>query len=185
MTDLATIAPGSVPGLIIEASHLAYDGIPLFQDLTLELRAGQWTGLLGPSGVGKSTLMRIAAGLDAGKGTYQATLSNGAPLKNSIALMAPQRDALLPWLSVLDNACLGARLREEPITERKDQAAALLTQVGLADYLDAAPVTLSGGHAPAGGTDPHADGRPPHRAVGRALCRARRPKPAQDAGPFI
>jgi putative hydroxymethylpyrimidine transport system ATP-binding protein len=144
MTDLATIAPGSVPGLIIEASHLAYDGIPLFQDLTLELRAGQWTGLLGPSGVGKSTLMRIAAGLDAGKGTYQATLSNGAPLKNSIALMA-QRDALLPWLSVLDNACLGARLREEPITERKDQAAALLTQVGLADYLDAAPVTLSGG----------------------------------------
>jgi putative hydroxymethylpyrimidine transport system ATP-binding protein len=88
--------------------------------------------------------MRIAAGLDAGQGTYQSTLTNGAPLKNSVALMA-QRDALLPWLSVLENACLGGRLREEPIEERKEKAAALLAEVGLADYRDAAPVTLSGG----------------------------------------
>lgn len=144
MIDPAATAPGSVPGLLIEATHLSFDGIPLFQDLKLELRAGQWTGLLGPSGVGKSTLMRIAAGLDAGEGTFTATLTNGEPLKDSVALMG-QRDALLPWLSVVENACLGARLREEPIAERKDQATALLEQVGLGEYLDAAPVTLSGG----------------------------------------
>lgn len=144
MPNPAASMPGSVPGLIIEAQHLAFDGIPLFRDLTLELCAGQWTGLLGPSGVGKSTLMRIAAGLDAGEGTYRARLTNGAPLKDSVAMMA-QRDALLPWLSVLDNACLGARLREEPIAERKEQAEALLVQVGLGEYLDAAPATLSGG----------------------------------------
>lgn len=144
MTDPAARVAGSVPGLLIEATQLSFDGVPLFQDLTLELRAGQWTGLLGPSGVGKSTLMRIAAGLDAGTGSYKATLTNGAPLKDSVALMA-QRDALLPWLSVLDNACLGAYPREEPLAERKDQAEALLVQVGLGEYLDAAPVTLSGG----------------------------------------
>jgi putative hydroxymethylpyrimidine transport system ATP-binding protein len=108
MTDPAATASRSVPGLIIEATQLTYNGIPLFQNLKLALCAGEWTGLLGPSGVGKSTLLRIAAGLGAGHGSYSARLTDGSALRNSVALMA-QRDALLPWLSVLDNACLGAR----------------------------------------------------------------------------
>ena len=144
MSSPAGTGSGSVPGLAIEVQGLAYDGIPLFTDLTLELRAGQWTGLLGPSGTGKSALIRIAAGLDVGKGAYRARPTDGAPLQASVALMA-QRDALLPWLTVLDNACLDDRTGDEPVAARKERAAALLTEAGLAEYLDAAPVTLSGG----------------------------------------
>lgn len=132
------------PGLRIDAARLAYDDAVLFQNLSLDLRPGEWTALLGDSGVGKSTLLRIAAGLDAGPGTYAARLDDGRAVQGHAALMA-QRDALLPWLSVLDNACLGSRLRGEPLADRRRHARALLAEVGLADYLDARPATLSGG----------------------------------------
>lgn len=141
-----------VPGLVVEAATLAYDGVFLFKDLRLELTPGEWTGLLGDSGVGKSTLLRIAAGLDAGPGDYRARLTNGssggasdgAPVSGHVALMA-QRDALLPWLSVLENACLGDRLRGTDSTADRERARALLTEVGLGEYLHAKPATLSGG----------------------------------------
>lgn len=136
--------PPAIPGVTIKAKHLAFDGVVLFQDLRLNLKPGEWTALLGDSGVGKSTLLRIAAGLDAGEGDYGARLSDGSPVQNHIALMA-QRDALLPWLSVLENACLGDRLRGTDATTQRERAAALLSGVGLADYLDAKPATLSGG----------------------------------------
>jgi len=143
-TDVPVAASGAVPGLVVEAAHLSYDGVTLFQNLTLDLRAGEWTGLLGDSGVGKSTLLRIAAGLDAGLGEYAVHLEDGGAADGRVALMA-QRDALLPWLSVLDNACLGSRLRGEPAAALREKASALLQQVGLGDYLEAMPATLSGG----------------------------------------
>ena len=143
-TDHAGAPSAAVPGVAIRVGHLAYDGVTLFQDLTLDLHAGQWTGLLGDSGVGKSTLLRIVAGLDAGPGTYTATLDDGRPVAGHVALMA-QRDALLPWLSVVDNACFGPRLRGGEQATVRERAAGLLAQVGLGDYLKATPVTLSGG----------------------------------------
>ena len=136
--------PPPVPGITVEARHLAFDGVVLFENLHLDLRPGEWTALLGDSGVGKSTLLRIVAGLDAGPGAYSARLSDCRPVQDHIALMA-QRDALLPWLSVLENACLGDRLRGTSAKAHAEQAATLLTEVGLAGYLDAKPATLSGG----------------------------------------
>ena len=136
--------PSQIPGVIVEAKKLAYDGIALFENLHLELRPGEWTALLGDSGVGKSTLLRIAAGLDAGPGAYCASITTGQSVERHIALMA-QRDALLPWLSVLENACLGDRLRGTNAKAHEERASQLLTDVGLGDYLDAKPATLSGG----------------------------------------
>ena len=143
-TAPAAGSTGSTPGLTIEAGRLAYENTVLFEKLTLELRAGEWTSLLGPSGVGKSTLLRIAGGIDVGDGDYRAVLSDGRSADGRVAMMA-QRDALLPWLSILDNACLGPKLRGDPLPERRAQARDLLSQVGLAEYLDAKPATLSGG----------------------------------------
>jgi putative hydroxymethylpyrimidine transport system ATP-binding protein len=145
MTETASAAdPDPVPGLTVEADHLAFDGVTLFRQLRLDLRPGEWTCLLGDSGVGKSTLLRIAAGLDAGLGEYRSRLGDGRPSAGHVALMA-QRDALLPWLSSLENACLGNRLRGEPRARQREHAAALLAEVGLGGYLDARPATLSGG----------------------------------------
>ena len=54
------------PGLTIGVRALAYGGVPLFDNLRFRLDAGRWTCLLGPSGVGKTTLLRLIAGLAPG-----------------------------------------------------------------------------------------------------------------------
>ncbi|MGC3940543.1 ATP-binding cassette domain-containing protein [Roseobacter sp. EG26] len=115
----------------------------LFAPIDLALPAGQWVCLLGRSGVGKSTLLRLIAGLDGG-GTFtgQITASDSQPLAGRISFMA-QSDLLLPWLTVLENTVLGARLRES----KPDLACAeaLLDRVGLSASRDKKPADLSGG----------------------------------------
>ena len=105
------------------------------------VEGGEFLVLLGPSGVGKTGLLRIAAGLaPPQEGTVSAT--DGRPLGNRIAYMA-QQDLLYPWASAMGNVSLGARLRGE----RPDPARALhlLDRVGLRDHAGALPATLSGG----------------------------------------
>ena len=118
-------------------------GRRLFAPIDLTLPASQWTCVLGRSGVGKSTLLRLIAGLEtAGRFTGTITASDGETLEGRVSLMA-QSDLLLPWLTVLENAVLGARLRgQDPdMTRAKD----LLERVGLAAYRDKKPAALSGG----------------------------------------
>ncbi|WP_111735648.1 ABC transporter ATP-binding protein [Roseovarius amoyensis] len=115
----------------------AIDGTPIFSHLDLTLTPDSWTCLLGASGVGKSTVLRLFAGLADGV-TFDGVLC--AP--GRVAMLA-QRDFLMPWLSVLDNVILGARLRGEhpDRTLARDR----LAQVGLADHVDKLPLSLSGG----------------------------------------
>ena len=127
---VASVASPPPLGLTLTARHVTYDGITLFRDLTLDLPAGHWTCLLGISGVGKSSLLRLLADLAPTGSDYHVQTSDNRPLTGRIAYMA-QQDFLLPWLSVLDNITLGARLRRQPAdTARADS---LLEQVGLAD----------------------------------------------------
>ena len=113
------------------------DQTPIFSDLDLSLKPNSWTCLLGASGVGKSTVLRLFAGL-AESVSFNGDLSD----PGRVAMMA-QHDLLMPWLSVLDNVLLGARLRGE----RPDRTLAhdRLAQVGLVDHADKLPPTLSGG----------------------------------------
>ena len=106
---------GAAPTVKLDAAALAYNGQGLFRDLHLTLAGGRTTCLLGPSGVGKTSLLRLIAGL-AVEAEGQACDSDGRPVQNRIAYMA-QQDLLLPWASVLDNVVLGTRLRGEPVTE--------------------------------------------------------------------
>lgn len=119
------------------------DGAPLFGPVAIELPAGRWTCLLGPSGVGKSTILRLIAGLPTGVG-FDGTIAadDGATLDGRVGYMA-QSDLLLPWLSVLDNVMLGARLRHE--TPDRRRAEALVERVGLGPRARRRPRTLSGG----------------------------------------
>jgi putative hydroxymethylpyrimidine transport system ATP-binding protein len=127
--------------IAVEQASIAYTGTALFRDLDFTLAGGQWTCLLGPSGVGKSTLLRLVAGLARpDRGTIRC--SDGRPLAGRLAWMG-QRDDLLPWLSAQGNVALGARLRgETPDLAKADE---LLERVGLARQRDQRPATLSGG----------------------------------------
>lgn len=132
----------TVPGLQLDGSAF-YGDTPVFGPLSLELPAGRITCLLGPSGVGKSTLLRLIAGLD-GETRFDGTIraSDGAPLAPRLTMMA-QSDLLLPWANLIDNVTLGARLRHA--RGDADRAHTLLAQVGLAGLERRRPAQLSGG----------------------------------------
>ena len=150
--------PSPPPAIRLSRASLSYDGSFLFKDLEIELPAGRCSVLLGPSGVGKSSLLRLIAGLEAveGGGSVEFTAygsanggANGGPPPGSAptAPAAPaymaQQDLLLPWLDALGNVTLGQRLRREPPDSAR--ARDLLARVGLENYAHARPAALSGG----------------------------------------
>ncbi|MGJ8588241.1 MAG: ABC transporter ATP-binding protein [Yoonia sp.] len=119
------------------------DGVRLFGPIDMHLPAGQWTCLLGRSGVGKSTLLRLISGANlAGEFEGEITASDERALANRISVMA-QSDLLLPWLSVLENTVLGARLRGQ--APDFDRAENMLKRVELANHMQKKPGALSGG----------------------------------------
>ncbi len=130
------------PDLTISGSA-AIDGAILFAPLTLTVAAGQWTCLLGGSGVGKTTVLRLIAGLGTGaEFSGQITASDGQPVAERVAYMA-QDDLLLPWASVAQNVSLGARLRgEKPDLDRRNR---LIARMRLQDHMNKKPAELSGG----------------------------------------
>ena len=115
----------------------------LFPPVALEIDPGGWSCLLGPSGSGKSTILRLIAGLETGvdfDGHIRA--GDGRPVAGRVAYMA-QTDLLLPWLDVLGNVTLGARLRGE--APDLGAAQALVARLGLEAHAHKRPPQLSGG----------------------------------------
>lgn len=125
------------------AGEARLGGARLFGQLCLEIPAARWTCLLGASGVGKSTVLRLIAGLSAGV-TFDGHIScsDELPAAGRTILME-QADMLLPWASVLDNVVLGERLRGERADIKR--AAGLISEVGLSGLERRLPSELSGG----------------------------------------
>ena len=107
--------------------------------IDLSVRPGQCVALVGPSGCGKTTLLRLCAGLLA---VQSGHLHNGFA---RTAVMF-QQALLLPWLNTLDNIALGLKARRVPLAQRRQQARAQATALGLdALALRQYPQQLSGG----------------------------------------
>lgn len=122
---------------IAEKRYPAVAGTPareVFQDFRLEVAANEFLVLLGASGLGKTTLLNIVAGLDT---AYSGTVSFGAQAPRiAYAFQSPR---LLPWRTVLENVAL-------PLpsgAEAGARAMAMLAEVGLADLASAYPERLS------------------------------------------
>lgn len=129
-------------GVRLMLDQLSFGQTLILENLELSLPAGQITCLLGPSGVGKTSILKILAGfIPLSKGS-SITCSDGQPIHSRVSYM-DQSDLLLPWASAVENVAIGARLRGEvPDLAR---ANSLLSDVGLKDWRTARPDVLSGG----------------------------------------
>ena len=143
-TDTSPVKSQSAPGVFLENVSFAYQDEEIFRSLNFTVEAGQWTCLIGPSGCGKSTLLRLISGTlregFSGKIRFSEVNSH-----NWLTAWMAQKDLLLPWLTVLENVCLGARLRGEISSEKLEKAILLIEDAGLGAYLNSLPSELSGG----------------------------------------
>jgi NitT/TauT family transport system ATP-binding protein len=115
------------------------------QAIDLDVQAGRFVSVVGPTGCGKSTLLNLAAGLiEPSEGSVSIFGERLLGLNRRAAYMF-QQDALLPWETVLGNIMLGLRLRGVDDGDAKAQARDWVSRVGLEGFADAYPSQLSGG----------------------------------------
>ncbi len=119
------------------------DGTEALRDIQAHADSGEIVAILGGSGCGKTTLLRLIAGLDqATNGTISVGGDVIAGTHPAISAVF-QEPRLLPWLKVADNIGFGGlRL---PAAERAERIKSLLDRIGLAGYADRWPRDLSGG----------------------------------------
>ena len=119
--------------------------VTVLDDISLEVRDGEILALLGQSGSGKSTILRLMAGLTAP--TQGAVRSHGEPLTNlnrGVAIVF-QTFALYPWLTVQQNVRVGLIQRRLEPRQEQEEIDRALELIGLTGYENAYPKQLSGG----------------------------------------
>ena len=129
------------PAIALQGVHHTFTDrrgarVDALADLSLQAARGELLALVGPSGCGKTTLLELICGLQ-------------VPQRGTVAcepaVLMPQRDLLLPWLSAVDNAALALRIAHVARASARSRAAALFAQLGLDGFEDSHPAELSGG----------------------------------------
>jgi sulfonate transport system ATP-binding protein len=131
LTDASDVTDTAVA---VRGLHRVFGDRTVIDGLDLSIRPGEFVALIGASGGGKSTLLRILANLDHG---YTGTVQT--PSRRTVVF---QDARLLPWMSALENVVLGLSGRD-----LADRGRAALNEVSLSHRVDAWPLTLSGGEA--------------------------------------
>jgi len=121
----------------IHVARKDFAHLPLIEDFFLTLDAGTTLALVGPSGAGKTSLLKIIAGLD-----HDFVGEVTSPLHSPRIAMMFQEARLMPWLTVFDNVLVGS---PEITPQQREKAQALIITLGLAGYEKAFPSQLSGG----------------------------------------
>jgi len=129
---------------ILEIKNLSKDyhtingEISAIEDISLDIYKNEIIGIVGSSGCGKSTLLSILSGIE--KQSSGEIISNN----NNFSYML-QSDALMPWLNIIDNACLGLDIKHLKTPKNVAYVEKLLSNFGLSAFLKAYPNNLSGG----------------------------------------
>jgi ABC-type Fe3+/spermidine/putrescine transport system ATPase subunit len=136
-----------MPFLKVENIEKSFGDRTMLRGVSFQLDAGQTLAILGRSGCGKTTLLKIIAGLLPGNGAVymegENIVEKPARLRNIVYLY--QEALLFPHLNVWENIAFGLRLRKLPENDIQNRTNAMLVDVGLADYAKAMPEMLSGG----------------------------------------
>jgi NitT/TauT family transport system ATP-binding protein len=115
------------------------------RNVTLSIADGEVASLIGPSGCGKSTLLNMGSGLYLPTdGTVEVDGANVDGPNKQVAFML-QKDLLLPWRTIRENAELGLEIRGANAAERRGRALELLTKCHLGGFENHYPHQLSGG----------------------------------------
>jgi len=138
-------APAQEPRNVFRDSagevHLAgvtrtFGGVLALDGVDLDVAPHEIVAVVGPSGCGKTTLLELVCGLQA---------PDAGSVRGDRAVLMPQRDGLLPWLSAIDNAALAPRLAGASRDAARAQAHPLFVAFGLEGFERARPHELSGG----------------------------------------
>ncbi len=118
--------------VLVRDLEKSFNGEEILGGISLEAKGGEVVGIVGPNGTGKSTLVRILAGVerpDSGEVSVKGKLS-----------VVYQEDYLLPWKRLRDNLCLGPRFHG-----RECDPVAIAKKLGIEGFLDLYPKEVSGG----------------------------------------
>lgn len=128
--------------LSIQNIAKSFDTLQVLEDVSFDVKDGEFVAIVGPSGSGKSTLFQLIGGVSAVD--QGSILLNGEDIqrkRGTIGYM-PQQPCLLPWRTILENVTLVEELQHQPNAER---AVEWLERVGLGSFIHAYPNELSGG----------------------------------------
>ena len=141
----------STPALVVRGVSHSYGNHRVLDDINLVVERGSLTAILGPSGGGKTTLLRLISGFEqpdageieiAGRVVVSAHTASVPPEKRGVTIV-PQEGSLFPHLTVAGNIAFG--LRHTSSAERKKRVADLLDMIGLTGFENRRPEELSGG----------------------------------------
>jgi sulfate transport system ATP-binding protein len=126
----------------------SFNGFKALDDVSLSVPDGSLTALLGPSGGGKSTLLRVLAGLeapDSGDVLFSGESVTALPAQQRGVGFVFQHYAAFKHMTVRENIAFGLKIRKRPKAEVRDRVDELLALVHLGGWADRYPAQLSGG----------------------------------------